>query len=90
MFHKHLWERAQKLLTELGREASVGANNMCVPFLSTFCYGISLTIENRADSVPRWRGLTHFANYVSVEFTDGSKWEDISKVRCYKYFNAYE
>ena len=40
-----------------------------------------LTTNNRADSVPRWRGLNHFTKYLAVEFTDGSKWEDMSKVR---------
>ena len=30
--------------------------------------------------MPRWRGLNHFAKYLSVEFSDGSKWEDMSKV----------
>lgn len=43
-------------------------------------YG-SCMIHGRADNVPRWRGLTHFDNFLSVDFTDGSKWEDLSKVR---------
>lgn len=29
---------------------------------------------------PRWRGLTHFGKVMSVSFSDGSKWEDLSKV----------
>jgi hypothetical protein len=33
--------------------------------------------------MPRWRGLNHFMVCLSVEFTDGSKWEDFSKV-CYR------
>ena len=90
MFHKHLWERAQKFLTELGREASVEVNKMSAPFISMFHCVVSLTIYDRADSVPRWRNLTHFKNYVLVEFTDGSKWEDISKVRRYEYFNVHK
>ena len=53
-----------------------------------FCCGILLTTNNRADSVPRWRGLNHFAAYLAVDFTDGSKWEDISKVRYDQYSNA--
>jgi len=47
-----------------------------------------LLMANRADSVPRWRGLNHFTTYLAVEFTDGSKWEDISKVRYDHYSNA--
>ena len=90
MFHKHLWERAQKFLAELGREASAEVNNMSAPFISMFHCVVLLTIDDRADSVPRWRNLTHFKDYVSVEFTDGSKWEDISKVRRYEYSNVHK
>ena len=46
-------------------------------------------INNRVDGVPHWRGLSHFTTYLSVEFTDGSKWEDMSKVRYDKYSNAH-
>lgn len=30
--------------------------------------------------MPRWRGLYHFGSALKVEFTDGSKYEDLSKV----------
>ena len=61
---------------------------MYVPSLA-FYHNISLTVDDsRADSVPPWRGLNHFTTYISVEFTDGSKWEDISKVRHDQHFNA--
>ena len=46
-------------------------------------------INNRVDGVPHWRGLSHFMTYLSVEFTDRSKWEDMSKVRYDKYSNAH-
>ena len=36
--------------------------------------------ELRAASTPRWRGLNHFSDYINNNFTDGSKWEDMSKV----------
>lgn len=49
---------------------------------------MSLTANDRADSVPRWRGLNHFSTYVDVEFTDGSKWEDMSKVCHNQCFDA--
>jgi hypothetical protein len=29
---------------------------------------------------PRWRGLNHFNQVMEISFTDGSKYEDISKV----------
>jgi len=30
--------------------------------------------------MPRWAGLNHFFDYINEEFSDGSKWEDMSKV----------
>src|ERR1700743_773720 len=41
---------------------------------------ISFITNESADSVPSWRDLIHFKNYINENFTDGSKWEDISKV----------
>ena len=38
--------------------------------------------ELRAASTPQWRGLNHFSDHINNNFTDGSKWEDMSKV-CY-------
>ena len=51
------------------------------PVDSTFG-AVELRVKSGPDTdrVPRWRGLNHFGAYVSVEFTDGSKWEDMSKV----------
>ena len=31
--------------------------------------------------MPRWRGLNHFEEALSVSYTDGQKFEDLSKVR---------
>ena len=36
--------------------------------------------DESADSVPLWRELSHFKNYINENFMDGSKWEDLSKV----------
>ena len=36
--------------------------------------------HDRANLMPRWRDFNHFSTYLSVDFTDGSKWEDMSKV----------
>lgn len=30
--------------------------------------------------MPRWPGLNHFNQVMAVAFTDGSKYEDLSKV----------
>lgn len=87
MFRQHLWGRVQILLRELGRHACVSVDQMYVPFF-TFCRDILLINNNRAGSVPRWRGLNHFNKYVDVEFTDGSKWEDMSKVCRGPYLNV--
>jgi hypothetical protein len=38
------------------------------------------TIDDSADSVPPWRDLIHFKDYVNENFMDGSKWEDVSRV----------
>ena len=40
----------------------------------------SNSCELRAANIPRWRGLNHFSDYINNNFTDGSKWEDMSKV----------
>lgn len=43
---------------------------------------IILRLYHRFDQIPRWSGLNHFINVLKAagEFTDGTKYEDISKV----------
>jgi hypothetical protein len=41
----------------------------------------SLTSSSRFAAVPRWSGLIHFQEVMNVSFTDGAKYEDLSKVR---------
>ena len=65
----------------LGRDACAQVDKMSASFLFTFYRDTSLTTGGSADSVPCWRNLNHFSTYLAVEFTDGSKWEDMSKVR---------
>lgn len=36
--------------------------------------------DKSANSIPPWRELTHFDDYINENFMDGSKWEDISRV----------
>src|ERR1700743_1574119 len=48
--------------------------------LSNSSQSISFITNESADSVPSWRDLNHFNNYINENFADGSKWEDISKV----------
>ncbi|KAI9435631.1 hypothetical protein BJY52DRAFT_1197489 [Lactarius psammicola] len=37
-------------------------------------------VDQQFGRVPRWRGLNHFPEVMKVSFTDGAKFEDISKV----------
>ncbi|KAF8268768.1 hypothetical protein EI94DRAFT_1576741, partial [Lactarius quietus] len=37
-------------------------------------------VDAQFDAVPRWSGLIHFGEVMTVSFTDGTKFEDISKV----------
>ncbi|KAG2063088.1 hypothetical protein BDR04DRAFT_1131147 [Suillus decipiens] len=38
-------------------------------------------IDVHFDSMPRWRNINHFNHVMDISFSDGSKYEDISKVR---------
>ncbi|KAF9455950.1 hypothetical protein BDZ94DRAFT_1353726 [Collybia nuda] len=44
-------------------------------------------IDNQMDQLPRWRGLNHFKSVTNTHFTDGSKYEDISKKQEYAKLN---
>ena len=80
MFRHHLWGDLQKHIAALGRGVAATVDEVYVSSF-IFYYRIPLTICDSADSVPRWRNLNHFKTYLTVEFTDGTKWEDMSKVR---------
>ncbi|EPS96046.1 hypothetical protein FOMPIDRAFT_1131204 [Fomitopsis schrenkii] len=40
-------------------------------------------VDKQANEFPRWRGLTHFKQVVGINFNDGSKFEDLSKITPY-------
>ncbi|KAF7789434.1 hypothetical protein EIP86_000378 [Pleurotus ostreatoroseus] len=40
-------------------------------------------IDEMMNRLPRWRNFNHFTSVVSVEFSDGTKWEDISKAQAF-------
>lgn len=45
---------------------------------------------DRMDAIPRWSGLNHFSSIMKTgEFTDGGKYEDMSKVRCSYFIHEY-
>ena len=86
LFRHHLWVPLKAHVEALGRAACAKVDEMYVTFLTFSRRALLTTYLNRAHSVPRWRGLNHFSAYLAVDFTDGSKWEDMSKVRhhqCY-------
>ncbi|KAF8273398.1 hypothetical protein EI94DRAFT_1696683 [Lactarius quietus] len=45
-------------------------------------------LDAQFHAVPRWSGLTHFREVMNVSFTDGSKYEDISKEHTQITINA--
>ncbi|KAH9021110.1 hypothetical protein EDB83DRAFT_2508328 [Lactarius deliciosus] len=45
---------------------------------------------SRFDLAPRWRGLYHFSDMMNTSFTDGSKYEDISKVVVFAAHNVIQ
>ncbi|KAH9074389.1 hypothetical protein EDB83DRAFT_2219181, partial [Lactarius deliciosus] len=47
-------------------------------------------IDRQFDLAPRWRGLYHFSDMMNTSFTDGSKYEDISKVVVFAAHNVIQ
>ncbi|KAH9170356.1 hypothetical protein EDB89DRAFT_1853558, partial [Lactarius sanguifluus] len=47
-------------------------------------------IDQQFDLAPRWHGLHHFSNMMNTSFTDGSKYEDISKVVVFAAHNVIQ
>ncbi|KAI9445866.1 hypothetical protein H4582DRAFT_2069128 [Lactarius indigo] len=50
--------------------------------------GAASKVDQQFDLVPRWRGLHHFPAVMKVSFTDGTKFEDISKVVVFAAHNV--
>ncbi|KAI9430290.1 hypothetical protein H4582DRAFT_1824479 [Lactarius indigo] len=46
-------------------------------------------LEQQFNLAPRWRGLNHFSEVMHVDFTDGGKNEDISKVVVFAAHNLF-
>ncbi|KAG2093553.1 hypothetical protein BD769DRAFT_1615706 [Suillus cothurnatus] len=72
----HLWTELQKWIADSGRQAAVQIDNLQVFFLF--------------ESFPRWRNLNHFDQVVSVSFSDGTKYEDISKLIVFAAHNVFQ
>jgi hypothetical protein len=59
--------------------------------LTKYLYTLSKNGKlNSVDAVPRWRELTHFASFMNIDFNDGSKWADLSKVRTHCFITRLE
>ncbi|KAG2126460.1 hypothetical protein BD769DRAFT_1652763 [Suillus cothurnatus] len=71
----HLWTELQKWIADSGRQAAVQIDNLQIASFESF---------------PRWRNLNHFDQVVSVSFSDGTKYEDISKLIVFTAHNVFQ
>ncbi|KII83174.1 hypothetical protein PLICRDRAFT_58549 [Plicaturopsis crispa FD-325 SS-3] len=46
-----------------------------------------VNVDRYAEKMPSWRGLNHFQQIMEISFTDGSKYEDISKIAVFALHN---
>ncbi|KAG1786171.1 uncharacterized protein HD556DRAFT_1434837 [Suillus plorans] len=74
----HLWTELQKWIASSGQQAAVLIDSLQVFFCLYF------------ESFPRWRNLNHFDQVVSVSFSDGTKYEDISKLIVFAAHNVFK
>jgi hypothetical protein len=74
----HLWTAFKDHVDKFGRESQKLIELQYACDLSP--QRPSSNLCSRVDAIPRWRGLNHFSNVITVSYTDGSKHEDISKV----------
>ncbi|KAG2348732.1 hypothetical protein BDR05DRAFT_972997 [Suillus weaverae] len=56
------------------------------------CLGRQATvqIDSFFQSIPHWRNLNHFDQVISVSFSDGTKYEDISKLIVFAVHNVFD
>ncbi|KAH9850401.1 hypothetical protein C2E23DRAFT_735177 [Lenzites betulinus] len=47
-------------------------------------------VNERFDLIPRWKDMNHFSEVCSVTFTDGTKYEDISKVLVHASYKLFK
>ncbi|KAF8072161.1 hypothetical protein FPV67DRAFT_1667598 [Lyophyllum atratum] len=53
---------------------------LVVAFLHKLGADAKQKVDDQVKALPRWSGLSHFDNVVSVSFSDGNKWRDILKL----------
>ncbi|KAI9441949.1 hypothetical protein BJY52DRAFT_1195036 [Lactarius psammicola] len=49
--------------------------------------GLQAKVDAQFYDVPRWSGLNHFQEVMNISFTDGTKYEDISKILIFTTHN---
>ncbi|PCH36191.1 hypothetical protein WOLCODRAFT_86299, partial [Wolfiporia cocos MD-104 SS10] len=47
----------------------------------------AIMVDDQASKIPRWRGFNHFDNIMGINFTDGRKLEDMSKLAIFATHN---
>ncbi|KAG1756658.1 uncharacterized protein EDB91DRAFT_1233427 [Suillus paluster] len=72
----HLWTELQKWITNSSRQAAVVIDALQVFFFF--------------ESFLCWRNLNHFNQVVSISFSDGMKYEDISKLIVFAAHNVFK
>ena len=81
LFSDHLWDHLQILAENAGRTAMAKIDEQyvknCKHWLINTYYPFS---KKRMAALPRWRNINHFSAVMQVHFTDGKKYQDISKV----------
>ncbi|KAG1808131.1 hypothetical protein EV424DRAFT_1574699 [Suillus variegatus] len=50
----------------------------------------AVQIDSFFQSIPRWRNLNHFDQVISVSFSDGTKYEDISKLIVFAVHTVFD
>ena len=84
---KYLFPMVLKYLKASGRESREKLAELDKRYLLSFLiYDHNLFVFSRFKDMPSWPGLTHFNQVVSVDFTDATKLEHITKVRNYLLF----
>ena len=80
LFGDHLLLQIKQHIESLGHHAIKSVDDQLVIFQPVPFHALLIWHTFRMDEIPHWRGLNHFGAIMHVSFTDGSKYEDISKV----------
>ncbi|KAL1938432.1 hypothetical protein VTO73DRAFT_11672 [Trametes versicolor] len=84
-FKRAIWHDSFKILVHtVSQHAKTGYKFQCGDDIERILYPVIIILvadyEEQCDLIPRWRDLNHFSEVCAVTFTDGTKYEDISKI----------